>query len=90
MDARGSADAHNICICLLVIAQGEEFLWENLYFPGVLDVDIPPRQADARGSADACRHSRGTRVLVGECVRTLELENVYFLAILVREPVHHT
>ena len=39
---------------LLVIAEGEEFLLENLYFPGVLDVYFPPRQVDARGSGDAC------------------------------------
>ena len=36
------------------------------------------------------RHSRGRGVLVGEPVRTLELENLHFLGVLVGEPVHHT
>ena len=26
----------------------------NLYFPGVLDVDFPPKQVDARGNAEVC------------------------------------
>ena len=39
---------------LLVIAEGEEFLLENLCFPTVLDLDFPPRQVDARGSVEVC------------------------------------
>ena len=33
-------------------SKGEEFLLVNLYFPGVLDLDFPPRQVDARGNAE--------------------------------------
>ena len=39
---------------LLVIAEGEEYLFENLCFPRVLNPDFPPRQVDARGSAEVC------------------------------------
>ena len=53
---------------LLVIAEGEEFLLENLYFLGGLDLYFPPRQVDARGNAEVARHSRGRGVLVGELV----------------------
>ena len=42
------------CGSLLVIAEGEEFLLEDLYFPVVLDLDFPPRQVDARGNAEVC------------------------------------
>ena len=38
----------------------------------------------------SARHSRGRGVLVGEPVRTLELENLHFLGVLIGEPVHHT
>ena len=27
---------------------------ENLYFPGVLDLDFPPKHVDAHGSAEVC------------------------------------
>ena len=56
------------CGSLLVIAEGEEFLLENLYFPEFLPWIFHPSRPMPVAMRKSARHSRGRAVLVGEPV----------------------